>query len=60
MDAQPYNECGLNFEKVGVYKCLGENNAMTVNVPLRAVAGKALICEGVIISIPQGTINEIF
>jgi hypothetical protein len=60
MDIQPYIECGVDFSKVGVFRCEGQNNYRRVNVPGQAVTGKALICEGLIITIPPGTINEIF
>jgi hypothetical protein len=60
MDTQPYTECGITFSKVGVYRCVGQNNYRRITFPRHAITGKALICEGLIISIPAGTINEIF
>lgn len=58
--SRPATKCGQNFSQVGVYEYRGQNDMVTKNFRKDEVDGKALLVHNLLVTVPNGTINELY
>lgn len=59
MNCYPYKQGNYQMSEVGVYKFRGQNEVIRRRLRENEISGKAILVMDTMVSVPNGTINEI-